>query len=737
MRKLLTVVLIGVAVWILFAVLGSRRHLNLLLISVDTLRPDHLGCYGYEDVRTPAIDRLAAEGVRFADVTSAIPLTLPSHATILTGLYPPSHGIRDNGFMALPADIQTLAETLKQAGYSTCAVVAAYVLDSKYGLDQGFDIYDDDLAGGRKPREFGYTEIQADAVTDKAAAYIGGMREPFFAFVHYYDPHATYDPPEPYATAYADRPYDGEIAYTDHAIGRLIDALEATGVFGRTLVVFLSDHGESMGEHHEPTHGVLVYNSTLHVPLIVRVPQGSALRKSLHAGTIAARPVSLADIHDSVLDMLGISADHETDGESFMGEAGIAPVRAGPCYFESLYPRIAYLWSPLRGIREGEWKYILAPEEELYLVSEDPGELSNLGGREPERARDLRNSLVALARSLERNRPASPSRPTPEEVRKLRALGYLSGGNREVPEVLDTAGADPKTIIVGFAGPMGAGEDAYATGDFAKALESFSEALGVDPQNPQALIYKARALAALGRTGEAEADYRRVIEIDPTNSTPYFTLGTMAQSQGRTEEALGYYEKALELVPGSSEALANIGSILMEKGLTDSAEKVLRQALEAEPRSEIATVNLGLLEYSRGATQEALELFRRTLVLNPENVKAMANIAAIYATEGQVDSTITYWEMAATVEPASATILSNLGNAYRQKGLPARAEECYEQALKIDPDNVLSLFGMAAVAAGRGETGKAETLLKRILVLRPDFAPARNALESLKSKTPQ
>jgi arylsulfatase A-like enzyme/Flp pilus assembly protein TadD len=731
MRKLLVIALVAAAGLGLFAIFGNRQHLNLILISVDTLRPDHLACYGRSGIETPNIDRLAIEGVRFTDAMSAVPLTLPSHATMLTGLYPPSHGIRDNAFMALPEDITTLAEVLKEEGYSTHAVVGAFVLDSRYGLDQGFDYYDDDLSGGRRPLEFGYAEISADAVTDKVTAWLEGTRQPFFAFIHYYDPHTTYAPPEPYATIYAATPYDGEIAYTDQAIGRLIDFLDDAGLLDRTLIVLVSDHGEGLGQHDEPTHGVLVYESTLRVPLIVRPPEASDLRKTLVPGSTVASPVSLVDIFPSVLDMLGFGGKRTTDGTSFFKALGREPGEARIRYFESLYPRIAYRWSPLRGLCEGRRKYILAPEEELYDLAGDPEELHNLARDETETTRRMRDRLVALAGSLE-NRPAAPhTRPTEEEIRKLRALGYVGGGTAEVPAVLDTGGPDPKRIITEFSKYMGTGEDAYAAGDFAAALESFTKLVELDPHNPQARVFRARTLMNLGRIDEAAAEYLRVTEIDPTNSTPYFHLGNMAQDLGRLDDALTYYGKALDLTPGSPEALANIGSILFEKGLSDSAERVLGRALKHDPQNRIATLNLGLVYSARGARDEALKAFHKSIALDPGSVKAMVNIAAIYVSEGQVDSTIKYLEKARGVDPTSASVLANLGNAYRQKGLTAKAGACYEAALAADPTDVISLFGLAAVRAGQGKTEEARRLLTRLLAIQPDFAPARNALRAL------
>jgi Flp pilus assembly protein TadD len=247
----------------------------------------------------------------------------------------------------------------------------------------------------------------------------------------------------------------------------------------------------------------------------------------------------------------------------------------------------------------GRWKYILAPGEELYHIGEDPGEVCDLAGREPEKARALRNRLVALAGSLERDDAASPSGPDREEIRNLRALGYVSGSPGAVPAVLDTEGRDPKRIMAEFSQLMGAGEDAFAAGDFGKALDCFTQLTELDPGNPQTRVFRARTLMNLGRIEEATAEYLRVTEIDPANSTPHFHLGNIAQGRGRLDKALEHYEKALDLTPGSPEALANIGSTLMEKGLADSAETLLRRALKRDPDNRVANLNLGLIYSAR------------------------------------------------------------------------------------------------------------------------------------------
>jgi arylsulfatase A-like enzyme len=272
-RVILIVCVTGAVLFIIHHLVQSPAPVNFLLISVDTLRPDHLGCYGYRQINTPNTDRLSKEGITFDDAWSSVPLTLPSHATIMTGVYPFSHGVRENGSFVLSPDFVTLAEVLRSEGFST----GAFVIDSRYALDQGFDVYDDDLRGGRQGSAFGHPERTADAVTNSVLDWLVTASEPFFCFVHYFDPHADYDPPAGYREVYGERLYDAEIAFTDDEIGRLLEYLTDRGLLQKTLVVFVSDHGEGLGDHNENTHGLLLYQQTVSVPVILRLPQAHDL----------------------------------------------------------------------------------------------------------------------------------------------------------------------------------------------------------------------------------------------------------------------------------------------------------------------------------------------------------------------------------------------------------------------------------------------------------------------------
>jgi arylsulfatase A-like enzyme len=362
---------------------------SVLLVTIDTLRADHVGAYGYAAARTPTLDRLAAAGVRFEQAVSPAPITLVSHASLLTGKIPPRHGVRDNGAYRLRDEHVTLPERLRQAGFATGAFVGAYVLDAAFGLAQGFDVYDDRMTGERSG-SIGYAERSAAAVADAASAWIRELppEQSFFAWIHFYDPHANYTPPPGFAAAFPGRPYDGEIAYADFHLGRVLEALASRPEHAETLVVVTSDHGESLGEHGEPTHTHFVYDATQRVPLILSGP-------GVPRGAVVASQVRLIDVAPTVLDLLRLPPLEGTQGVSLVPvmRSGAAP--PADAYVETLAPRNMG-WSPLVGLRSGGWKYIRAPRPELYELSEDPGERVNRISERSDEAARLRERLDAM-----------------------------------------------------------------------------------------------------------------------------------------------------------------------------------------------------------------------------------------------------------------------------------------------------------------------------------------------------
>jgi choline-sulfatase len=533
---------------------------SVLLISIDTTRADRLGCYGRQGASTPNLDRWAAEGVVFENAVTSAPITLPAHASLMSGLLPHRHGVRDNGIYRVPDETPTLAALLAEAGYDTAAVVGAAVLDRQYGLQRGFKRYEDSVG----PMGLAIAERDAAAVTGAAAAAARSLRKPFFLFVHYYDPHAAYNPPAPFAERFRPDLYQGEIAYVDEQIGRLRRELEGLGLLEGAVVVITSDHGESLGEHGEPTHGVFLYQSTLRIPLIIvapgRWPGGSRV------DTFA----SLIDVSPTLLELTGLRVAGGLDGRS-LGPAvdGQAPgVRWLP--LESEFGYNAYGWAPLSGITDGALKWIDAPEPEMYDLVADPAERRNLVTARPEdgaRLASLRRTMVTEDRRSVPAR-AESERTESERLARLTALGYTGVGAG--PPGRGSGLPDPKRVI--------------------GSLESINE---------------ARRLMGARRFAEADRTLQQVIEVSPRNLSALVLLGSSRILDGQPGKALGPLERAATLAPFNADVPFNIGLARLSLGDTPGAEGAWRRTLSLAPRNQDAAVNLVDLLMKTGRSEEA------------------------------------------------------------------------------------------------------------------------------------
>jgi arylsulfatase A-like enzyme/tetratricopeptide (TPR) repeat protein len=736
MKRLLITLILILAI-VVVAVIAFRLRgpspVNVLLISLDTVRPDHLGCYGYGLVETPNIDGLAREGVIFTDALASVPLTLPSHTSMLTGLYPLSHGVRDNGLYTASGQITTLAEVLRADGYSTGAFIGSFILDSRFGLDQGFDVYDDDMEGDRPQGQFEHPERTADAVTESACEWLKTAEEPFFGFVHYYDPHAPYEPPPPYSTSYAGRLYDGEIAYTDRSLGRILELLKERGVYDNTMIIVASDHGEGLGEHEETGHGKLIYDSTIKVALIWRVPGRSGQASEILTPAEIGVPVGLVDLFPTVLELVGAEAADAVDGRSLLPLMQGENLPSRFYYMESLHPYLGYRWAPLRGVRFREWKYILAPGPELYKTSNDPGELNNLISVFPETAVELKAQLANLVSMEKESADTAGPELSYEETRKLRALGYVSGSRRPIPAGIEPQGADPKRMIGPYEHYVGRAIAALDEKDIDTALENLHDYAEMDPGNPKVYLLLGQALTEAGDYSKAEAALRRLAEIDPGNLPDFITLGAEAERQGQADKADFLYRMGLKISPDTPGLLTAIGASLLQQGLVDSAITVFRHALEKDPEDRVAAVNLGRAYLQRGETGEALQQFHGALSAHPEDPDALIGVVSVYVQAGRSDSVIKYLEQLSSVTPDDVQVLKNLGIAYREKGMLDKSEEAFERACELDPENVQFMLRLAVVKAESGQTQEAEKILRHILELQPDFGPARRILRSLTS----
>jgi choline-sulfatase len=516
---------------------------RLILVTIDTLRADHLGSYGAEEAHTRTLDTVAREGVRFDAAIAPTPLTLPSHASLMTGLDPPGHGVRHNAIYRLDPTLPTLAGRLRERGYATAAVVGALVLDRRFGLDNGFDHYDDDR-GDRMSDRVGFAERPADAVVDAALAWLADAPDRFFLWVHFYDPHARYDPPPGFAAAFARRPYAGEIAFVDSQLGRLLDAVDHRWPDGRTLVAVTSDHGESLGEHGERTHAYTLYDATQRVPLLLRGP-------GLPAGRVIAEPVRLVDVAPTLLSRADASAIDGVDGRDLgpLISGGVTTPRAA--YSETVATYLDYGWSPVFALRTAGHRYIRAPRPELYDLLSDPGETHNIAALDPGRVAELDAVLERRLGAPRRSGEAAPVALGSADRERLRALGYAVPAAAEVDlDFRAATGADPKDEI-GLLGEIEAAQREIDAGHLDAALARLALIAGGGTAVP---ALRAAVAIGAGDPVVAERDARAVLERQPGRSDLWIVMGRARAAQGELAAAAEAFERALALEPEQPEA---------------------------------------------------------------------------------------------------------------------------------------------------------------------------------------
>ena len=549
-----------------------RTPTNVVLVSVDTLRPDRLGCYGATHVETPAIDALATSGVRFTQAFTPVPLTLPAHWTLLSGVEPWHHGVVDNGMTLAAPPVAMLAERFAAAGYDTAAFVSAFVLHRTFGLDRGFARYDDGPAADAALDQLLHATGRADERVDRALAWLRRERtKPFFLWLHLFDPHAPYEPPPGFRARYADRPYDGEVAFVDTQVARLLSALERSGASAQTLVVLVSDHGESLGEHGELTHGVLLYDATLHVPLIFRLPG------RLAAAEVRRDPVTLADVAPTVLALAGLDATPGVDGRDLFGSTDTS--RRLAAVSESPHRRLG--WATLVAVREAGWKYIAAPRPELYSLADDPREQVDRSGDEAARAAPLARAARAIETTM-RSRLAErrAAEPKKEEQARLAALGYLGG-----PRSAAAPSTDPKDAIASLS-EIDRAYQLFAEGRFGEAEATLRSLLGQARIPPAAALEGLARLAKLrDRNAEAESLYRQLLAQDPESVAALAQLVVLARRRGDHHLAVELARRLVALAPTDGGASRLLADALLAAGDAVAAETEWRRGIAVAPRA--------------------------------------------------------------------------------------------------------------------------------------------------------
>ena len=613
--------------------LSATAPRNLVLITIDTLRADYLSCNGSTVVSTPHLDRLAREGTNFARARSPVPLTLPAHASIFTGNYPPTHTVRSNGEYRLPDRQVSLAEVLHERGYRTAAFLGSFVLDRRFGLAQGFDLYDDRVWDDVDDLEKLEAERTAEEV---AAAFTRWLAEddgavPFFAWVHLYDPHAPYEPPEPFRSRYLRDPYAGEVAYADSVVGTILAELATRDRLSQTVIAVAGDHGEGLGEHGEMTHSLLIYNSTLHVPMMIWAPDLVAANRDI--GDL----VRLIDLAPTLLDYLGIE---EPFGEGVSlrplidggGEAGPEPTLL-TAYSESYYPELALGWSPLRGLESGGYRLILAPTPVLFHVGEDPGERNSRVEAEPGVYQRLKRQLADDLRSFEAQSESATSAPLDAAAQeRLRSLGYLAGAGgtsaRQGPPVDPNQSIDLWNRIQRGIAELGGG-------DFRAAIRTFESVLDEDPEIPLVYEYLGTCWEKLTAGTEAEKVYRRALERGIESPRLHHEIGRNLLERGDKKQAERELQIALAMDPQSVVVHYDLGNLYRAAGRLPLAAEHYRAALEINPSYLWAWNGLGMTLAAMQKNEDALAAFQRVVEIDPEGAKGYFNLAVQLERAGQ------------------------------------------------------------------------------------------------------
>jgi arylsulfatase A-like enzyme/Tfp pilus assembly protein PilF len=674
----------------------TARH--LVIVTIDTLRADRVGVYGGMDL-TPRLDRIAHEGAYASNAMAHVPLTRPSHATILSGRLPWELGVRDNLSPAELPSSPLLAEMLKSAGFRTAAFVSSIVLDRRGGFARGFDRYDDEF-----PKQPGAELLQTlqkpGAETLRAAiAWLESQRasDRIGVWIHLYEPHDPYEPPEPYASRYRDRPYDGEVAYVDTLVGQLDDALDRLGLKSQTLLVVASDHGEGLGEHEETLHGFFVYETTLAVPLIFRGPGIVA------GGTIAAN-VGLVDVLPTTLDLLGVPRPRgfQPSGNSVAGalRGGQGPTHASPQYAESLVPLLHFGWSDLRVLRRGSLKYVLAPRPELYDLASDPHERRNVVDQQPAQAAALRATLAKVLeeeRRIASTATVAASRPLPAEtLERLGALGYVSG----TASPTAASGADPKDKIREFRHAndvMRQGIVALNRHEYAFAARAFEELIADGVESFEGHLYLARSLMGLKR-------------FDP---------------------AARHFEQAARRAPLLEEAWTGWGEARLAMEGPASALAIVREGRKTNPRSGPLAVADADLCLRLHRPDEAVAAFQAALPLLPRDATVRQRLGELQRDLGHIDAALASLRDAVAVDDTSAAAWNALGMTLGGNGRLPEAEEAFRTAIARDATDHRYFFNLGLALVRQGRRREARPYFERTLQIAPDFVPAREELQKL------
>lgn len=712
---------------------GAFKGYNVLLITIDTLRADHLPVYGYKHIKTPNLDHLAHDSLIFDRAISHVPLTLPSHTSILTGLLPIAHGVRDNSGYFLDKKVTTLAEVLKSKGYNTAAFVSAFVLDSEWQLNQGFDLYFDhfnqfeDISSREIQRSAGQTEPEVEKWL------VSNPKQPFFCWVHFYDPHDPYTPPEPYKTEYASNPYDGEIAYVDENVGKLLSKLNDLHLQNNTLIFVTGDHGEAFGEHGEKAHSLFVYEVTLHVPLFIHMPSGMNRRIPGVVGHI--------DIAPTILEWLGFTPPKEMQGKSLLPMLQGKEQRGRSVYSESIFAQLHYGWSPLTALTTDSYEFIHAPRLELYDLKNDPAEITNLAADKASIAKVMQSQLEDTIRTGLRDASGGPQKMDVDAEEKLRALGYITGTVESTAESLKIDPKDKVDEVV----LLNRAYDALARKQETEALGYLNTVIAQDPNIVEARFARGVAYNHLQRHAEAIQELQAALRMSPNHTGSLYTLANVYEFTGDYQNAEKYYLRVLELEPNHRYAKMKLSfvyrmmhqpekSLYYLNQLVNFYTTALSTTSESKNRSSLFSA-LSEVYFAAGNFTQAESALREALQLTPDSAKLHDDLAQIYEQRSDIPNAIAQYEKEVELDSSNYETYSNLGLLYAKTHNFEKGAYCFEQSLHLRPADPRASFWLAEMYMALNRNyEQALQLTQTTLAQQPNFKEAYTLLSYIYNK---
>lgn len=659
---------------------------NVLVITIDTLRADHVSAINKNSpVKTPAIDSVAKEGAVFTRAFAHAPLTLPSHTSILTGLTPVAHGIHDNSGFRLTEKYTTLAELLKKYGYNTGAFVSAFPLDSRFGLNQGFNVYDDKYGAGRR-FQFFFAERRAEKTLSLAEKWLKKAGNKWFLWVHLFDPHQPYNPPEPFSEKYKNDLYSGEIAYTDYELGKFFQFLKKNGLWKNTVIVITADHGEALGEHGERTHGYFAYNATLHVPLIIRYPGIKHI--------ITDKKVSHIDIFPTICDVLNIPEPDFIQGKSLIPEIKGKGSGDKIIYFEALSAYYNRGWAPLRGFIKGSIKYISLPIREVYNIDKDFNETHNLasGYDTVELEKQLKKIIANYSKGFTTRQRGKLS---VEEMKKLQSLGYVVGTAKKKKFYSRT---DDLKVLLPYHLKLMDAIRLYSEGKVEEAIPLLEEIVRQRPEFVQAYTTLATMYRVTGQLDKAEELLRKGIKHNPEDNSLLSTLGITLTEKGEPEKAIPFLKKALKIDPTDEDAWNSLGIAYWRTGKFDEAMKAYKKALSIDADDPMVFTNIGSLFLSMEIPQDAEKYFRKAIELDPNMASAYNGVGACFELKGKPEEAVKWWKKALEKDPNHYYALYNIGTTLYKLGKKREARPYLKRYLKIYGPRISPMEKMRIIA---------------------------------------